>query len=147
AGRRRSARDDGRAPAPGTPAGPDRPGPGGAGGRGGLGGEEADRASAALTTSVEGDEAVGSGDHVGQHHEAAVDDAVEVLQRDAAPLAAVGADEELGAAGGEPADARVAERADGVVDEVEIENDPAAERFLGERDRGLELGMAGGGEQ
>ena len=72
---------------------------------------------------------------------------VELLQRDAAPLTAVGAGEELGAAGGEPPHARVAERADGVVDEVEIEIDPAAERVLGERDRGLEIRVAGGGGQ
>src|SRR5207237_8805436 len=69
--------------------------------------------SAAFTTSVEGDEAVGPGEHVGQHDEAAGGDAVELLQRDAAPLTAVGAGEELGAAGGEPPHARGGGGADG----------------------------------
>src|SRR5260370_15656505 len=55
--------------------------------------------SAALTTLVEGDEAVGSGDHVRQHDEAAGDDAVPLLPRESAPPAAAGAHAQLATAG------------------------------------------------
>src|SRR5205807_2949947 len=66
-----------------------------------------DRGSQAITTrtgcgsgtgvgSVEGDEAIGAVDQVGQHHQAAVGDAVGVAQRHPTLLAAVRAHEQLG---------------------------------------------------
>src|SRR6267143_6004654 len=77
--------------------------------------------SATTTRSVERDEALGRVDQVGQHHEAAVGHAVGVVEREAALLAAIRAHEQLGAAVGQRAHARIVERTHAVVDQVEIE--------------------------
>src|SRR5881296_4716463 len=95
--------------------------------------------SATTSRSVQRDEALGRVDQVGQHHEAAVRHAVRVVERDAALLAAVRAHEQLGAAVGQRAHARVVERAHAVVDEVEIEVGAARERGLRQADGGVEI--------
>src|SRR5262249_5853791 len=70
----------------------------------------------AATGSVERDEPIGGVDQVRQDDEAAVGDGVRVAQRDAALLTAVGAHEELRAALGQRAHARIVEGGDPVVD-------------------------------
>src|SRR5215470_4556876 len=102
----------------------------------------------AATGSVERDEPIGGVDQIRQDDEAAVRHGVRVAQRDAALLAAVGAHEELRAALGQGADARVVERGDPVVDEVQVEIRAAVERRARESHDRLEIGMlASGGEQ
>src|SRR5256885_1216946 len=91
------------------------------------------------TESVERDETIGRVDQVGQHDQTAVGHAVRVAQGDPALLTAVGAHEQLRAALGQRADARVVERADPVVDEVQIELRAAVQRRLGQPHGGLEV--------
>src|SRR2546425_1025186 len=95
--------------------------------------------SATTTRSVESDEALGRVDQIREHHEAAVGHAVRVVERDAPLLAAVRAHEELGAAIGQRAHARVVERAHAVVDQVEVEIGAAREGGLRETDGGVEI--------
>src|SRR5206468_8149187 len=80
-----------------------------------------------VTESVERDEPVGGVDQVGQDDEAAIGHGVRIAQRDAPLLTAVGAHEELRAALGQGADARIVERRDAVVDEVQVEIRAAVE--------------------
>src|SRR5688572_13122177 len=89
--------------------------------------------------SVQRDEAIGAVDEVGEHHQAAVRDAIGVVERDAPLLAAVRADEQLRAARGQRLDARILERAHAVVDEVEVDAGAARERGSGQTQRGLEV--------
>src|SRR5262245_56039799 len=106
--------------------------------------------SSAIRTggSVQRNEAIGAVDQVGQHHQAAVGDPVGVAQGQATLLTAVRAHEDLGAAVGQRADARIVERAHAVVDQVEVQLGAARQRRVGESDRGLEITMFGaGGEQ
>src|SRR6267143_772219 len=90
-------------------------------------------------TSGERDEAVGAVDQIGQHHEVAVGNAIRILEGNAPLLAAVGAHEEPRTVVGQLADARVVERADPVVDEIEIELGAAVERRAREPHGGLEV--------
>src|SRR5262245_6101292 len=95
------------------------------------------------TASVQGDEAVGAADHVGEHHEAAVGGAVR--QGKTPLLAAVGAHEEAGAALRESLHARVLHGGHAVVDEVEVHLRAAIERGVPEPERGSEVGVLGRG--
>src|SRR5882762_263873 len=105
--------------------------------------------SATTTRSIESDEALGRVDQIGEHHEAAVGHAVGVVEREPALLAAVGAHEQLGAAVGQRAHARIVERTHAVVDQVEIEIGAARERGLGQTDGGVEIRrvLGTGGQQ
>ena len=76
--------------------------------------------------SVQRDEAIGAVDHVGEHDQAAVGRTVG--QRQAALLAAVGADEEPRAAVAERLHARVFDGGHAVVDQVEIHLAATVER-------------------
>src|SRR2546425_3536879 len=80
------------------------------------------------TGSVERDESVRAVDEVRQHDQTAVRDDIGVAQRDAALLAAVGADEQLRAARRQRVNSRIVQRADAGVDEVEVQLDAAGER-------------------
>src|SRR5256886_5671904 len=93
------------------------------------------------TGSVERDEAIGAVDQVGEHDQAAVREAVRIAQRDPALLAAVRAHEQLRAALGQGPDARIVERADALVDEIEVYGGAPVECRLGQPDRGLEVSM------
>src|SRR5882724_7260509 len=95
--------------------------------------------SATTTRSVESDEALGRVDQIGEHHEAAVGHTVGVVERDTALLAAVRAHEELGAAIGQRAHARIVERAHAVVDQVEVEIGAAREGGLRQTEGGREI--------
>src|SRR5882762_4120347 len=99
--------------------------------------------------SVESDEALGRVDEVGQHYEAAVGHAVRMVERETALLAAVRAHEQLGAAVGQGAHARIVERTHAVVDQVEIEIGAARERGLRQTDGGVEIRrmLGTGGQQ
>src|SRR5262245_52077596 len=106
--------------------------------------------SSAIRTggSVQRDEAIGPVDQVRQHHETAVGDPIGVAQRQAALLTAVRAHEELRAAVGQRADARIVERAHAVIDQVEIQLGAAGQSRVGESDRRFQIAMLGAsGEQ
>src|SRR5262245_52608609 len=99
--------------------------------------------SSAIRTggSVQRDETIRAVDQVGQHHQAAVGDPVGVAQGQAALLTAVRAHEELGAAIGQRADARIVERAHAIVDQVEVQLRAAGQGRVRESDRRLEVAV------
>src|SRR6266545_5544529 len=99
------------------------------------------RTGCRAATLVEREETVGGVDDVGQHHEAAVGGLVR--QRLAALLAAVGADEELGAAIGQGLHARIFHAGHAVVDQVEVHLGAAVERHAADPDDRVEVGMLG----
>src|SRR5258705_6721924 len=99
------------------------------------------------TGSVERDESVRAVDEGGQHEQTAVRDRIGVAQRDAALLAAVGADEQLRAARRQHVNSRIVQRADAVVDEVEVQLDAVVEGGVRQADRRREVGMLGPGRE
>src|SRR5205823_5786000 len=105
--------------------------------------------SATTVRSVERDEALGGVDQVGEHHEAAVRHQVRMVEGDAALLTAVRAHEQLRAALGQRAHARVVERAHAVIDQIEVEVGAACECGLRQADGGVEIRrvLGAGGEQ
>src|SRR6266481_5622764 len=99
------------------------------------------RTGCRAATLVEREEAIGRVDDIGQHDEAAVGRLVR--QRQAALLAAVGADEELRASVGQRRHARVLHGADAVVDQVEVNLGAAVQRRAAESDGRVQVGMLG----
>src|SRR4029450_4482654 len=97
--------------------------------------------------SVQRDEAIGAVDQVRQHHETAVGDPVAIAQRQPALLAAVRAPQDPGAAIGQAPDARIVERPDAVVDQIEIQLRAPRERCIGQSEGGLEIAMLGTGRE
>src|SRR3989442_358947 len=92
-------------------------------------------------TLVEGKEAVGRVDDVGENHETAVGGLVG--EGEPALLAAVGAHEELGAALGQALDASVLHTGHAVVDQIQVHLGAAVERGAAEPEGRVEVRVLG----